>query len=184
MTNPALQFDLKFLVYDYAKRAWVRILIDGTTELVDVEGVGEFHETASTPFQTKVFELNQLTTDNFDLAFQSCVRSSPHIYIDNIIFGEKPVLELGADQTTCEGTPWTFDAGAGTGYTYVWFKEGSADTLVKTQTYATDVPGTYFVHVYSDAGIISKDTVALTVNPSYSFVKDTAICDCETLTLH
>jgi hypothetical protein len=184
MTNPALQFDMKVYISLSSIQAWFRVLVDGTTELIDIEGTKEFHETSTTAFQTKVFELNQLTTDNFELAFQSCVRSSPHIYIDNIIIGEKPVVELGADQTTCEGTPWTFDAGVGTGYTYAWFKEGSTDTLVKTQTYATDVSGTYFVHVYSDAGIISKDTVALTVNPSYSFVKDTAICDCEILTWH
>ncbi len=184
MTNPALQFDMKMRVTSSAKKAWFRVLADGATELVDVEGVEEFHVTSTTPFETKVFPLNQLSTDNFELTLQSCIRSSPHIYVDNIIIGEKPIVELGANQITCEGTPIVFDAGAGAGYTYAWFKEGNADTLVKTQTYETDVEGTYFVHVYSGAGIISKDTVSLAVNPSYSFVKDTAICDSETLEWH
>ena len=184
MTNPALQFDMKIHVESHSKQAWFRVLTDGTTELVDVEGVKEYHVTQATPFETKVFELNQLSTDIFELTFQSCVRSWPYIAVDNIIIGEKPIVELGADQITCEGTPVTFDAGAGTGYTYAWFMDGNADTLVKTQTYETDVEGTYFVHVYSGAGIISRDTVSLSVNPSYSFVEDAEICDSETLEWH
>jgi hypothetical protein len=70
MTNPALQFDLKVYTSLSSIQAWLRILVDGTTELVDVEGVEEFHETSTTPFETKVFPLNQLSTDNFELMFQ------------------------------------------------------------------------------------------------------------------
>jgi PKD repeat protein len=90
----------------------------------------------------------------------------------NVVFHALPDVDLGADQTICEGETVTFDAGAG----YVNYNWASGQD---TQTITVDTEGEYAVAVMDTNGCSGGDTVALTVNPLPVLeLPDTALVTC------
>ena len=87
-----------------------------------------------------------------------------------------PVVNLGADTTLCNVTTYTLNAGAGTGYTYLW------NTNATTQTINVTAAGPYSVTVTNPNGCTATDDIIVmfsalptvtgitaTGNPSPSF---------------
>lgn len=68
-----------------------------------------------------------------------------------------PTVDLGSDQSICDGLTFTFDAGTGFD-SYLWNDGSDAQTLDAATS------GTYFVEVETDCGI-AYDTVELEVFP-------------------
>lgn len=90
-----------------------------------------------------------------------------------------PLVELGPDQSICNGTAVVLDAGAGN-YSYLW-NDGST-----SQLFLVSVSGTYSVTVTDlSAGCESVDAVTITVLPApvITLGADTIICDGTTLVL-
>ncbi len=74
------------------------------------------------------------------------------------------VIDLGPDQTICQGQSVTFNAGACTGCTYLWLNLTTGQPNIGTgQTYTTGVAGIYKVAVTEPVGCIGYDTVQLFV---------------------
>lgn len=69
-----------------------------------------------------------------------------------------PVVNIGPDQTLCEGDPLTLNAG-NPGMTFLW------STGAATQTIQPTVTGNYWVNVTSPAGCIGKDTAMVYFDP-------------------
>lgn len=69
-----------------------------------------------------------------------------------------PVVNLGANQNVCAGTPVTLDAG-NAGSTYLW------STGATTQTITVTSAGNYSVKVTNPAGCDSRDTMSVTLTP-------------------
>ncbi len=87
-----------------------------------------------------------------------------------------PTVNLGADTTICNATTYTLDAGAGTGYTYLWSNNAT------TQTINVTTGGVYSVTVTNANACTTSDEVTVgfstvptvngitaTGNPSPSF---------------
>lgn len=74
----------------------------------------------------------------------------------NLIVNPYPVVALGADQSVCEGTPVTLDAG-NAGATYLWGDNSTNQQLPVT------VSGVYSVAVTKD-GCTSGDEIQVTIN--------------------
>ncbi|MBK8620864.1 MAG: hypothetical protein IPN79_03665 [Saprospiraceae bacterium] len=95
----------------------------------------------------------------------------------------KPLINIGSDQTICQGESITLDAGAGAGLTYSWTRDnvnvGMARTLV------ANTNGTYRVTVTSGAGCAGNDEMVLTVspNPSLELEEEISICDSQPKTI-
>ncbi len=90
----------------------------------------------------------------------------------------KPIVNLGANQTVCIGTPVVLDAG-NPGLNYLW------STGATTQTISVSVAGTYLVQVSNSFGCIAKDTIVVSFNalPSVNLGIDKDICTSDVLTL-
>jgi PKD repeat protein len=89
-----------------------------------------------------------------------------------------PVVNLGADQSICAGSPVTFDAG-NPGSTYLWSNGTTGQTMTISQ------PGTYHVRVTNLDGCISRDTVVLNSKPlpAVSLGPNVAKCPTDSVTL-
>lgn len=90
-----------------------------------------------------------------------------------------PLVELGPDQSICNGTAVVLDAGAGN-YSYLW-NDGST-----SQLFLVSVSGTYSVTVTDlSAGCESTDAITVTVLPApiITLGADTTLCDGTTLVL-
>ncbi len=70
----------------------------------------------------------------------------------------KPVVNLGDNQTFCEGTSVTLDAGAGF-TSYFW------STGATTQSVSVSTPGEYWVEVSDQNTCTARDTVVMTMDP-------------------
>ena len=83
-----------------------------------------------------------------------------------------PTVDLGADQSTCEGTPVTFDAGAG-------FAAYSWSTGFSTQAVDVSFGGLYAVTVTDVNGCVNADTAFLTIsaNPNLDIGFGMEFCD-------
>ncbi|MDD2636288.1 MAG: T9SS type A sorting domain-containing protein [Bacteroidales bacterium] len=182
LLNPILQFDIRLMSQDYSNNSWFRVLINNIVQIKDINGDHTYNNNM-TDFETKQFDLSAYAGNNFTLKFQSCCRigSQDMVYIDNIVIGEPPIVNLGNDTAICENDTITLDAGAGVGYSYYWRKLPSPDIIGLNQHINITDAGTYHVDVYSDAGIISSDTIILIVNPSYYFVEQEFICNTDSL---
>lgn len=89
----------------------------------------------------------------------------------NVTFVPNPVVNIGADQTICDGVSAVFDAGPGM-TSYLWQNGSTAQTFTGTLSGQVDVTVT-------DAnGCTSADTAQLTVNPlpPVNLGPDVAIC--------
>ncbi|MCK4664138.1 MAG: T9SS type A sorting domain-containing protein [Bacteroidales bacterium] len=188
LSNPALQFDMQINKIDYASNTvWFRVLINDTIELNNINGDSVFNFGSNLSFKNEIFMLNDYIGDDFTLTFQSCMSHTYlYVYVDNILIGERPIVDLGEDVEFCNGDSATVDAGSGAGYTYAWFNTESTDTIGVNQTLKVFNSGTYYVDVYSDAGIISYDTITVTVNPlpvvDFGF-NDTSLCEIDSIIL-
>ncbi|HNW74189.1 MAG TPA: FISUMP domain-containing protein, partial [Bacteroidales bacterium] len=82
----------------------------------------------------------------------------------NVNWLTAPVVNLGPDQSVCNGQSVTFDAGSCSGCTYEWRDLGSGLVVGTNQTYTTGTPGTYSVTVTGPGGCTGEDAVQLTVS--------------------
>jgi hypothetical protein len=73
----------------------------------------------------------------------------------NLTMLQAPIVNLGNDTSVCISTPLPLNAGAGTGYTYLW------NTGATTQNIAITNPGTYWVRVLAPNGCSESDTITL-----------------------
>ncbi len=89
-----------------------------------------------------------------------------------------PVVNLGADDTVCAGTPVTLNAG-NPGSTYLW------NTGATTQTISVTQSGTYRVAVTNTNNCTVSDSVVITVKPApvVNLGADQQICPGESVTL-
>lgn len=89
----------------------------------------------------------------------------------------KPLINIGSDQTICQGESITLDAGAGSGLTYRWTRDNVSVGMARTLVANTN--GTYRVTVTSGAGCTGNDEMVLTVspNPSLELEEEISICD-------
>ena len=87
-----------------------------------------------------------------------------------------PVVDLGPDQTVCDGESYTFDAGVFT--TYLWNDASTNQTLLASTA------GDYVVKVTDANGCADSDSVVLNINalPIVDLGNDTAVCAGESLT--
>ena len=75
-----------------------------------------------------------------------------------------PAVDLGPDQTICQGQSVTFNAGACQGCTYQWANLTTGQPNIGTgQTYATGIAGVYAVAVTAPVDCIGYDTIQLFV---------------------
>ncbi len=79
--------------------------------------------------------------------------------INYITVNTSPTVNLGPDQSACDGDIVTLDAGAGAGYIYLWTDASTNQTLDVT------VAGTYSVTITDGNGCNETDAVIITVNP-------------------
>ncbi|MDA3865156.1 MAG: T9SS type A sorting domain-containing protein, partial [Salinivirgaceae bacterium] len=95
-----------------------------------------------------------------------------------VMFNTNPTVDLGSDQTACEGETVSLDAGAGF-ETYVW------STGETTQTIQVTTPGTYAVTVTNTSDCEGVDEVEVTFNtsPTVDLGSDQAVCEGETVSL-
>ena len=82
----------------------------------------------------------------------------------NVNWLPEPVVNLGPDQSICNGQSVTFDAGSCSSCTYEWRDIGSGLVVGTNQTYTTGIPGTYSVTVTGPGGCTGEDAVQLTVS--------------------
>ncbi|MBI5217550.1 MAG: immunoglobulin domain-containing protein [Bacteroidia bacterium] len=96
-----------------------------------------------------------------------------------ITFKPLPVVDLGQDVVTCEGTNIALDAGYISGNTYTWSTGSHYQTITVTES------GTYTVTV-SNNGCENNDQLSLTVNPlpQVELGPDTVICQGCSVTLN
>ena len=185
LTNPALQFNLTYNASSSSNKMWFRVLINDTIELINTNGISEFTNNGQNN-GNMIFSLENYIGQNITITFQSSIYDylGAEIVVDDVAIGEKPIVDLGNDSSVCNGTSIVLDAGTGIGYTYAWFNTNNSDTLFTNQIFTVTSTGTYFVDVYSDAGIYSSDTVNITVNPTYFYQEQQAICDNDSLFWH
>lgn len=113
--------------------------------------------------------LNTTTTYYVAAANQSC--ESPRQQVVATI-NPIPAVNLGADQTVCQGDNAIFNAGSVGISSYLW------DNGSTIQTRTVSQPGTYYVTVTGAGGCKNSDTIKLFNNPRpvVNIGSDTAIC--------
>jgi len=96
----------------------------------------------------------------------------------NLTMNPKPQVSLGADQTFCEGTSVTLDAG-NSFTSYLWSTGATGSSINSGQ------PGDYWVEVTDANGCSNRDTVVLTMNlkPVVSLGADHSFCEGNSVTL-
>ncbi len=120
-----------------------------------------------------IFEIKVVETNIF-----GCVGDTVYAYVevtDQFDFDPFPsVVEI------CEGEVHIFEAGSDF-VSYLW----NDDSDFITETYATGEPGTYWVQVVDDNGLIASDTVELVVNtlPVVDLGQDTILLAEESIIL-
>lgn len=89
-----------------------------------------------------------------------------------------PIVFLGNDTSTCEGTPLTLNAGAGA--SWIW------NTGQTTATISVSSDGTYSVDLTDGNGCEGTDEIEISINalPSINLGNDTAICIGESIVLN
>jgi len=155
---------------------WYAVVVNNMDTLADFNGTRFFNPTApSDLYSTKFFDLTPYADTTFTLKFiSSCRRDlanstnglGDNVFIDNLaLYVPLTINDLGPDTVICEGNAITYNAGTGTGYTYLWTRLPSTDTLSTAPIYTVDTTGTYCVVVTNSLGLTASDTVTVTVNP-------------------
>jgi gliding motility-associated-like protein len=91
-----------------------------------------------------------------------------------IEIAENPQVNLGDDDSFCEGNTFLIDAGPGFS-SYVW------STGENGQSIEVNVAGLYWVEVSNTASCKGSDTIVLSINPSFTIQVDTSICKGESI---
>ncbi|SEL50253.1 gliding motility-associated C-terminal domain-containing protein [Chitinophaga rupis] len=82
---------------------------------------------------------------------------SPSVFCKTIVVMAPPVVNLGTDQTVCDGTDVELDAGAGAGLRYQW------STGAGTQKITVNQSGTYSVTV-NNGGCTTQDDIVVNMS--------------------
>jgi hypothetical protein len=180
-TSLGMKFDLRETSSNTTNLTytWYSVVVNGTDTLADNSGAKYFNpHSTNDAYATKYFNLNAYAGTNFTLKFVSACRRDlanatnglgDNVYMDNLALYVPPVInDLGNDTTICQGSSVTFDAGSGTGYSYLWTIQPTGDTLGISQTYTASTSGTYQVVVTNTQGYSASDAVTLTVAPAPS----------------
>jgi len=183
LTNPVLQFDIKITNNNFLNQSWFRVLINDTIQIPDIDSNYSQHSIYPTAYLTKTYNLSNYTANDFKLSLQANTNYEK-IYVDNIKIGNAPIVNLGTDIVLCQGDSAIIDAGSGTGYTYAWFAQGNNDTLGTNQTIKLGATNNYYVDVHNTGGIVSSDTINITVNPTYFYTETQEICNNDSLHWH
>lgn len=146
-------------------------LCTGETLALDLTGIGD----------TYAWQDNT-TSPNFTIdesgQYWLEVTASGCVFADTleVIFFETPVVDLGGDQSLCEGESLTLNADIGQPATYEWQDGSSQATFVINQS------GDYSVMVTAN-GCTGQDGVSVFFNPipTFSLGPDTSLCSGETL---
>jgi gliding motility-associated-like protein len=93
----------------------------------------------------------------------------------NIVVVAPPVVDLGSDVTTCNGTPVLLNAGAGFS-TYQWSDNSTGSTLT------VNTSGTYSVEVSNGGACTSTDDVTVNISPTMDAAVTTTMIDCRNQT--
>ncbi|MFC2102720.1 PKD-like domain-containing protein [Bacteroidota bacterium] len=107
-----------------------------------------------------------LNPGDYSFTFTSAVTGCDSTRIYHVLDNPRPVVDLGADQSICEGFTHQFDAGAGAGYAYQWDNLTTGiPGIGSNQTYTTGTAGFYKVTVNNSYNCPKADSVNLFVNP-------------------
>jgi len=105
-----------------------------------------------------------------DITFKPICYTIDSIYVS---YSAPPMVNLGPDQSLCEGTPVTLDA-QNPGCTYLW------STTETTQTIAPTTSGNYSVTVTNPAHCSVSDNVTITFEDQQNAGADSATFICST----
>jgi PKD repeat protein len=96
-----------------------------------------------------------------------------------ILNNAAPAVALGADQSVCDGTPVTLDAG-NPGSTYLWSNGATAQVMTSSAA------GTYSVIVTNTNGCVAHDTVVVShkAKPVVSLGANVSKCPSDSVTLN
>ena len=86
-----------------------------------------------------------------------------------VIAGKGPVARLSPTDSVriCNGETAAFQATQGTGFTYVWSKDGTAIANETRNSFSTKQQGTYIVAVgFQTSTCLTRDTIVVTVLPT------------------
>ncbi len=174
-----LRFDL---LQTYSARqtySYFAAVINNTDTIADDLGTKYFNATSASSdvYATKYFNLSAYAGSNFSIKFISACKYDDanytttnigdNVYFDNMSLYVPPTMnDLGADTSICQGSTITFNAGAGTGYTYLWTAIPSGNVLGTAQTLTVDTTGTYHVVVTNPLGYSATDLVHVTTIPA------------------
>ncbi|MCF8297939.1 MAG: right-handed parallel beta-helix repeat-containing protein [Saprospiraceae bacterium] len=174
LSNAQLKFDRSYYYntsYDDTLRIsiktcggnWVAIYDKHGQELSTNDGAGN---TSAGSFEATNVNIPQsFIGQNILVKFDGISDYGPNLYIDNVLIGEAPIVNLGNDTCVCSTHDIILDAGAGSGYTYSWFTTASSNVIATTQTITVDSAATYFVKVLDANGLFTFDTINICINP-------------------
>ena len=89
----------------------------------------------------------------------------------NIVVVAPPMVDLGLDVTSCNGTPVVLNAGTGFS-SYKWSDNSTGSTL------AVSTSGTYSVEVTNGGSCTATDNIAVNVSPVLDATLNTTMIDC------
>ena len=119
---------------------------------------------------TQTYETNLAGTYAVEVTdVNGCVDSDTVVLIHHAV----PVVDLGGDRPICPGAPnEIFDGGAFDAYN--WYLDAAGNT----QTYETNLAGTFAIEVTNVEGCVDSDTVVLTIHakPVVDLGPDQIIC--------
>ncbi|SHN27686.1 gliding motility-associated C-terminal domain-containing protein [Chitinophaga sp. CF418] len=93
----------------------------------------------------------------------------------NIVVVPPPVVDLGSDVTSCNGTPVLLNAGTGFS-SYKWSDNSTGITL------GINTSGTYSVEVTNGGSCTATDDVVVNIDPSLDATLNTTMIDCRNST--
>lgn len=127
----------------------------GTSATLDAGNPGSSYIWSTTDTTQTIF-VNTNGTYSVDVTDTIGCHASDTV---TITFTPAPVVNLGSDQTFCQGGSATLDAGLTPG-SYLWSPGGQT-----TQTIVVTASGSYGVEYTDTFGCSDADTVSITVNP-------------------
>jgi hypothetical protein len=104
----------------------------------------------------------EATTEEMMMVFFSYL---PYVTGDENLIIDKRIFAKGAT-TFCNGITVTLKTIEGTGYTYQWFRNGTAIAGATSATYEAGLSGSYTVSITLGPNNAVSDPVQVTVNPS------------------
>ncbi len=181
-SNTYLTFDYRIVEYSSPYNAMniastdsihIMISADCGTTFNTLYTINSLNHTPTSAMTTMQFPLASYDGNDIFILFLSTSETSDfdgfYVDFDNVIVSEIPIVDLGPDTTICANNSIIFDAGAGTGYTYIWQKAPLTDTIDYSQTISVDSAGTglssatYIVTVTDSlTGLQATDSVVIT----------------------